>query len=394
MKADLLLSYPGMTNLRRQWLLWLTVYLGGLLLGFGLLAQADYFDGASAPGGWVGWLLPGLAIIAIQVGILGRYLGKNRRRADTDLLPRLGWGNHITLSRGMAYALLVSFVWGPPTEGWLAWLPAILYTAASVADLFDGYVARITGQTTLLGEVLDMEFDGLGILIVTLLAIQWGQLPWIYLLVAVSRPLFVLGMHVRQWMGLPNYPMHASINRRMVAGIHMGFMTVVIWPLFAPPVTYLGGALFGGALLLSFGRDWLVTIGWLDATDAAYLNLRRTAKRVVFSGLPPLLRLTTVGVMGWLALGGGQSLPLWLAGLGALAGLGTLLGVASRVSGVAVIGFGCGHLLWAGEGWGNLLLVALGGLLLFVGGGRYSLWRIEDALFRRPVGATKPRKAR
>jgi CDP-diacylglycerol--glycerol-3-phosphate 3-phosphatidyltransferase len=381
-----------MTNLRRQWLLWLAIYVGGLLLGAGVLAQADYFDRGTPPGEWARWLLPGLVIVGVQLAILGRYLGKNRRRAGTDLLPNLGWGNHITLSRGMAYALLISFVWGPQVEGWLAWIPAILYTAASVADLLDGYVARVTGQTTLLGEVLDMEFDGLGILIVTLLAIHWGQLPWIYLIVAVSRPLFVLGMNVRQWMGLPNYPMHGSLNRRMVAGVHMGFMAVVIWPIFAPPVTHLAGAIFGGALMLSFGRDWLVTIGWIDATDFVYQDRRRIVKRLVFTTLPPLLRLITVGLMGWLVLGA-PSLPLWLAGLGLLAGLGTILGIASRVSGVAVIGFGCAHLLWAGEAWANLVVVALGIGLLLVGGGRFCLWRIEDNLFRQPIGQKRGKRS-
>ena len=41
-----------------------------------------------------------------------------------------------------------------------------LYTITDVADFFDGYVARRADHVTELGSVLDMEFDGLGTMIV------------------------------------------------------------------------------------------------------------------------------------------------------------------------------------------------------------------------------------
>ncbi|MCZ7668816.1 MAG: hypothetical protein M5U34_17250 [Chloroflexi bacterium] len=52
-----------------------------------------------------------------------------------------------------------------------------------------------------------MEFDGLGILLVSLLAVWYGQLPGWYLLIGLARYFFVFGLWLRQKRHLPHHAM-------------------------------------------------------------------------------------------------------------------------------------------------------------------------------------------
>ena len=97
-----------------------------------------------------------------------------------------------------ALGLLAGFVFLPQPSGGLAWLPALLYTLAIMADYLDGYFARLTHHATVLGEILDIEFDALGILMATSLAVHYGQLPWWYLPIGLSRYLFLFGIWWRR----------------------------------------------------------------------------------------------------------------------------------------------------------------------------------------------------
>ena len=102
-----------------------------------------------------------------------------------------------------------------------------------VIDFFDGIVARVTRRETRLGEILDMEFDGLGLLIAVALAVQYGKLPPWYLLLGVSRPLFVLGIWLRQRAAKPVYDLPPSDHRRVIAGLHTSFVAAALWPVLA-----------------------------------------------------------------------------------------------------------------------------------------------------------------
>ena len=168
------------------------------------------------------------------------------------LLPTLGYGNGLTLTRGLAICLLAGFLFSPRPPGLLAWVPALLYTLSSIIDYLDGYVARVTGHSTVLGEILDMEFDGLGMLVAITVAIQYGQLPWWYLILGLGRQLFIGGIWLRNRLHKPIYEMTPSENRRLIAGFQMGFMTVILWPIFSPPTTTLACVLFSIPLAGSF----------------------------------------------------------------------------------------------------------------------------------------------
>ena len=194
------------------------------------------------------WLMISALVVAGEFWFLRRVLDQNHPPGQKELYPDLGSANRLTIFRGIAYAWMAGFLLMPRPGGLMDWLPALLYGGASIADVFDGYLARRSGRVSRLGVTLDMEFDGLGVLVGCALAVQYGQLPLLFLLVAAARPLFVWGMLWRTRMGLPNYPMTASDQRRIIAGLLMTFLSTLLWPIFEPPVTHAVGAVFGGAV--------------------------------------------------------------------------------------------------------------------------------------------------
>src|SRR5690606_22391410 len=216
----------ALDRLRREWLL---LTAAGVLLvaaGFWLL-RAHW--GASEAGRWA---LLAAAVLAYEAWTLRRGLAANHRPGEKSLLPGLGAANRLTLLRGAMLALMAGFLFAPWSGGWLAWAPAALYGAIVLLDGLDGAVARLTGQPTRLGEMLDLELDALGMLVAPLLGVWYGQLPPWFLLVSAARYLFVLGLWWRRRRGLPIYELPPSHRRRSLAGLMMGCTGVVLWPVF------------------------------------------------------------------------------------------------------------------------------------------------------------------
>ncbi|MCA9971157.1 MAG: CDP-alcohol phosphatidyltransferase family protein, partial [Anaerolineales bacterium] len=273
----------ALTRLRRRW--------GGIALGWlaawlaGYLALRPIWPHAGR------WALLAAPLLGYGLWVVWRHLPQNYRPGERRLLPTLGLGNGLTIFRGLAVALIAGFLFSPWPGGWLAWLPMLLYTTADVADFLDGYAARRQNHATALGAQLDMTFDGLGMLVVSLLAVWYGQLPAWYLLLGLARYLFLLGAWWRQRRGRPLHPLPPSTHRRVFAGFQMGFMSAVLWPILPPAGATIAGTLFAAATAASFLRDWLVTIGRLDPRGAGY---RRAQGRLVWlarAALPLLLRV-------------------------------------------------------------------------------------------------------
>ena len=150
------------------------------------------------------------------------------------LLPSLGWGNRLTLLRGVLVGGMLGFLFLPRPAGLAGLDPGhSVHACQTSADFFDGYVARVTDHATRLGEILDMSFDGLGVLVASVLAVQYGQAPAWYLLVGAARYLFLAGEWLRRRLGRPIYPIPPSLNRRVFAGLQMGFLAAVLLPLIS-----------------------------------------------------------------------------------------------------------------------------------------------------------------
>ena len=247
----------SLTSLRIRWL--------GLALALTLMVTAGsaWFYSAWQPGYALRWLVLAMCLSVYLMWVLWRSLPYNHRAGEKHLFSGFGAGNNLTLVRGILLAALAGFLFSPLPPGGLAWLPGLIYTLAATADLFDGYLARRSNQVTQLGKKLDMSLDGLGVLIASVLVVQYGQVPAWYLLVGLARYLFLAGIWLRRRLGKPVYELAHSSTRRPFAGAQMGLIAVVMWPIFSPPGTYLAATLFALPFLIGFTRDWLTVSGAL-----------------------------------------------------------------------------------------------------------------------------------
>lgn len=372
--------------------LWLLVWLGG----YGLLRLQWSNAGR--------WALLAAPLLLYGLWVLWRGLPLNHREGETDVLPTLGFGNALTLYRGLALALISGFLFLPwPTE-WMAWLPMLLYTSAIIVDYLDGFVARVTHHTTALGAQLDMEFDGLGMLLITLLAVSYGQLPLWYLPLGLARYIFLLGLWWRRHRGQPLHEMPPSVHRRIFAGFQMGFMSAVLWPIVPPAGATIAGTLFATATAVSFLRDWLVVSGQLDPTSTSYKVWQRRVVWLTRQALPLILRGVFVGtavlLLGrltmppapWQALLTTWGLPLpgalaaaslILFTVGALA---IALGILGRLFSLLLIFPIAFDVISQGTNGVNGVALACLIALMLLGTGPYSLWRPEEYFLTRRFG--------
>lgn len=112
--------------------------------------------------------------------------------------------NYISLSRIL---LVLSLLFFRPTEAAFV----VLYIAAGLSDILDGYVARKTGTTSRLGEKLDSfaDFIMIVVLLVILLPVLDLSVPLLTLtaIIALIRiaSMIVLCIRYRTFAGLHTY---------------------------------------------------------------------------------------------------------------------------------------------------------------------------------------------
>ncbi|MCB0065369.1 MAG: CDP-alcohol phosphatidyltransferase family protein [Caldilineaceae bacterium] len=393
------LETEAMNRLRRRWGAVALLYSLVWWLTYQLLQSTMHATFADR------WRLFSAALALLLLGFLWRGLRYNRRTEASHLWPTLGYGNWLSLLRGIVLCLLAGFFLLPRPTVALTWLPALLYTADRVTDLFDGYLARRTGRVSKLGAMLDIELDGLGLLIAVVLGVQYGLLPVWYLLLAVSRQLFVMGLWLRRRAGLPNRDLPPSDNRRVIAGFQTGFLCVVFWPLLTPAVTQWAAVLFAIPLIYSFGRDWLVVSYVIDPESALYRKTRSVIKLCFERYLPVLARGMCVGLMVWFLWPFGDAATPWSAtvhrwqlpyvslwsgllwGIFAVATVATLLGIAGRLAALCLLGFVL--LLIGGQGIitpGSGLLLSSTITVAHLGAGNWSLWQPEEIWLHTQYG--------
>lgn len=242
-------------RLRMRWVLlaylWVIALISGYA-GLSLVWEANYS---------LRWLVltamgSGYILWSVWINLID-----NHHPDEKHIHTNLGAANYVTILRGLMIAAAFGFLSSPTPPGRLAWAPALLYTLAALSDLLDGYIARLTRNVTQLGETLDMRFDGLGVLIAALLAVQYGKAPAIYLLVGLARYIFLAGIWLRRQMGYKVYNLPASPMRRILAGAQMVFLFIMLWPIITPAVTSILAYLFAVPFLFGFVRDWCTVSG-------------------------------------------------------------------------------------------------------------------------------------
>jgi CDP-diacylglycerol--glycerol-3-phosphate 3-phosphatidyltransferase len=207
------------------------------------------------------WTIQAGLVTAYILYLLRLNLKLNRRREDQSQQSSLGAANWITLSRGGLIAFLAGFLlqpWPGRTIGfrWTMWMPGIIYMLASLGDFLDGYVARMTVNKTLLGELLDIRIDALGILVASLLAITYGQLPVFYISAGLAYYILRFAVWLRRKIGRPCSEVRRRAGARLLAGVQMAFLGVVLLPLLSASISKIAAVFFLIPFLAGFLVDW------------------------------------------------------------------------------------------------------------------------------------------
>jgi CDP-diacylglycerol---glycerol-3-phosphate 3-phosphatidyltransferase len=367
----------ALTSLKKDWMragLFFVLFIGGIYLFLERFWQPVYA---------LRWLGLASTFGVWQVFFLWRNLGRNHCSGEVKLLPRLGWANSVSFLRGIFIAALFGFLFSPWGQGSLAWLPFIFYLLAAISDFLDGYLARITNHVTELGSILDMENDSWGVLIVTLLAFWYGQVPIWFLPVGLARYLFIFGLWLRDKMGKENFELPFSHRRRAFAGVQMGFIVAMLVPLYTPPATTFVSTLFALPFLIGFLYDWLLVSGQIEPRKGAAFFTALSSKKIL-EVLPTLLRFSLAGLLGyflaqqeialaWLLVFIPLAFFLALGLAGRLAAILTLIFLGLFVSGQPLVGL-------------YPILFTLSITLFFSGTGAFSLWTPEDSLIYKRAG--------
>jgi len=284
------------------------------------------------------WALKVAAVMVYQL----LFVLRNRKTIlSGDNLEHL-WGlaNLTSLARGVMIAILAGFLFKPKPSGLLGWLPALLYSFLAILDFFDGYWARRSNTQTRMGELLDQEYDALGILISLVLVIQWKHLPIAFIYIGVAKYVFAAGIAWRSYRGQAVYPLPPSYMRRRLAGFQMGILAVFLWPIAHPPGTLLAELIIGVPLLLGFIRDWLLVSGALEPEDPAYRKIKEIFYRAGRRWLPLVIRGALVAAalqMGLTAFRGTALPATWIPTWVPSPELVTLLYAAVRLSLLVVL---------------------------------------------------------
>ena len=238
--------------------------------------------------------------------------------------------------------------------------------------------------TSLLGQELDMVSDAVGLAVASLLAVGYGQVhPAI-----CFRPAYYLfhgGLMWRERRGLP--PIRCRrLHRRAWAGFQMGFLVVILWPLFGPPVTSLAGLAFMLPALIGFFIDWLIVSGRIDRQSESAGRFFHKLTTLGQTFVQPALRVAIV-VMLAAALGRSDwQSDLWSGGA-VVAGVFIFLGIAGRAACLLLIAL----LSWRYSGHAvvgiDVALFCSAVWLMLLGTGRFSLWQGDEYWINRYDGA-------
>lgn len=373
-------SQNPLRALRTRWLLLLL--LSGLLLAGGYF----FFLQVWSPQNAVWWVfLSGLGLV-YQLAQLWRDLNLNHHPGEQRLLPRFGLGTKVSFVRLLTISFLLGFLGQPMPHGSFAWIPLLLYLAANMSDFLDGYLARITNYVTRLGQKLDTDLDGRGLLVVTFLAFSYGKVPWWFLPVGLARYLFIFGLWWRKRQGKAIYDMQPNMGRRAFAGVQMGFSTAMLTPLFSPPETYLAATLFMLPFLSNFLADW----GQVSGRSALYNSWEAFLKtlRGITSTWGALLTRVAAAIFLLLRLLAGSPSASYSI-IEGLAIIALALGSLGRFT-AAIILIETGFRQQFGAlGLLDWLILTSCSALLFWGTGSFSLWQPEDNWVQRPAGERK-----
>lgn len=166
--------------------------------------------------------------------------------------------NQVTAIRALLVAALlvpVFCVSQSPTPT-VAWGVALIAFVAVILDGVDGWVARRTGTASAFGERFDMETDAALILVLAVLAWQYGKAGSWILAAGLLRYVFIAAGWIWPWMRRPLTP---TLRGRVICVVQIASLIIAIVPAITPPASSIVAAI--GLLALSY--SFLVDTLWL-----------------------------------------------------------------------------------------------------------------------------------
>ncbi|MGH2719861.1 MAG: CDP-alcohol phosphatidyltransferase family protein [Actinomycetota bacterium] len=126
--------------------------------------------------------------------------------------------------------LLPVFLWVYLTGHYLAGV--VILVVVGVSDFLDGFVARATGQVSVLGKLLDPLADRLVIISVLIAFGAKDTVPWLLVIFIVARDVIVmLAFAALEHKGLPRLPVNKT-GKRATASLFTGFGFAALSVLF------------------------------------------------------------------------------------------------------------------------------------------------------------------
>ena len=176
---------------------------------------------------------------------------------------RFGPGNITTTLRAALVALVTGLVAEPGASSIVAASAAGVGLLATALDGVDGWLARRTRMASAFGARFDMETDVFLVLVLSVLAWQYGKAGAWVLLCGLMRYGFVAGGWLWPWLRGPLPP---TLRGRTICVVQFVGLSLTIMPVIRPPLSGLVAAATLAALGYSF---------WIDV-----LRLRRQAEPV------------------------------------------------------------------------------------------------------------------
>jgi CDP-diacylglycerol--glycerol-3-phosphate 3-phosphatidyltransferase len=345
----------------------------------------------------VRWGLQAALVLAYVFLRLGSALGLNYEPGHPGLRPSLGTANLITLFRAALTASLAGFLFQAPPVGagpsWI-WLPGLLYLTAAVMDFADGYIARVTGTITRLGETLDTEIDALGLLVASLLLVSCARAPLPYLWVGFGYYGLQAAIQLRKAAGRPIARVTPRAGARWMAACEMGFAAAALLPVFGPDATYPAACVMAAGLLISLGQDWLVVCGYATPEGKARSRGLKILEGVLVGLLPVMLRAAvaagvTMALYQWPADAAGPlssgTVKTILISTGALC----VWGVAARCAAMILSLLIAAGLVPAPAGLTSSVMLAVALGLMLTGAGTPRVCQPEDRFVMARHGRTR-----
>jgi CDP-diacylglycerol---glycerol-3-phosphate 3-phosphatidyltransferase len=327
------------------------------------------------------WAIVAAVALVLQLIVLWRDLVLNKKTAKSPILAQLGAGTRISLARVLSLSLMAGFIGSPLPALPLAWLPFALCLFFNLSDFIDGYAARITNTVTLFGQKLDQDLDGRGLLVASLLAIQYGAAGWWFLLVGLARYFFVFGLWIRRRRGEKIYTLRPNPGRRALAGTQMGVTTGMLAPILSHSVTLMASTLFMIPFLWNFYLDWLQVSGQTKL-EKRLRTRQDVGWNFIRRWLPLLLRGLVSGFLAWQVIAG---LVPGFAAVHIILSLLIGLGFAPRITSIIVLIETALRLQLHPLDFADSTVIICVTGILFLGSGQLSVWQPEEAwVARRP----------